>query len=135
MKRIAEGIIGTKPDETRGLGLFTPAPPEPTQSIFPAPVAQMPGAGQAARESARARQTQGTKNSAYRILAMALEGVGPSTRQELADITGMPVNTVNARISEMRARTDEYRVVTDGRRGSESICHLARKHSLTFSEG
>ena len=119
-------IIGTARGAAEGTPLFTPPP---------APVAHVEGAGQGSRRIARERQTQGTKNSAYRVLSMALEGVGPSTRQELADITGMPVNTVNARISEMRARTDEYRVITDGRRGSESICHLARKHSLTFSEG
>ena len=111
MSRDEEDVFRTR-DETHGLDLWTVAV-----------TVTMPGAGQVARQEARARQGL---EASYRRIALALEGLGPMTRSEIAAATGIPVNGINPRISEMRARTDAYRVVTDGRRGGESIVHLAR---------
>ena len=88
--------------------------------------AELRGAGQQARMTARARGHAKLERT-YATLCLALAAAPDGlTRKELAHTTGLPVNTVNARISEMRARTDEYRVITDGRRDAQSICHLAR---------
>ena len=118
----ASDIIGTAPDQTADLPMFAAqrlASPEVAKAEFR-------GAGAEARRIAREQHSHRTREDAYVTLATALEGVGPSTRKELASITAMPVNTVNARISEMRARTDALRVVTEGRRNGESVCLLAR---------
>ena len=126
MKRIAEGIIGTKPDETRGLGLFTPPP---------APVAHVEGAGQSARKAARPDASTSAANR--HTLALLLEAHGPLTRSEMARLTGWPKDSCNGRVAEARNLPVGHadRMLTDGRREGESLVHLARKHSLTFSEG
>ena len=136
MTRPPSDIIGPPLDETRNLPMFDAqrvAAPDVAHEARRAPVAHLEGAGQKARKAARSRQNI---SAAYNTLGLALalhpEGL---TRKELASLTAMNVNGVNARISEMRAMTDKYRVVTDGRRDGQSVCHLAKVYSLTFSEG
>lgn len=149
-------------DVRRAPGLFDalsePAAPSPTVDVLleavrisspevARPVAQgaMLGAGQSARADARAKAKRTTED-AYRRIALSLEGHGPQTRKELAETTGMPVNTVNARIAEMRemfawwmaeeshrpqpSPAPEFGVYTEGRRNGESIVHLARLRRL-----
>ena len=96
--------------------MFRPPTAPPAFGLF-APVAVMYGAGQAARADARASVdvTEGQQ----RCLD-ALTDVG-RTRTEIAEATGMKTNTVNGRISELRAL---HLVVTQGRRGTESVCWL-----------
>lgn len=96
----------------------------PDFGLFAAPVVTMPGAGQAARSEAR--EAVDTSEGRQRCIH-ALEGSGGLTRTEIAAVTGMPVNSVNARIAELRdaARWGGLpQVVTQGRRGSESVCHM-----------
>ena len=101
----------------------------------PAPVAQMPGAGQAARKAARPDAS--TSAAKRHILALLLEAHGPLTRSEMARLTGWPKDSCNGRVAEARNLPvgHEDRMVTDGSKGGESPVHLARKHSLTYSEG
>ena len=112
MSRDEEDVWQAPRDQTEGLDLFRPVA-----------TVEMPGAGQQARREARGRQGL---EASYRRIALALEGHGPSTRSELAQLTGMPVNSINARVSELRGRTDSLKVVTEGRRNGEGIVHLAR---------
>lgn len=89
--------------------------------------AAMPGAGQRARSEARERSRRGSW-AAYNMIGDALAVHGPQTRKELAVATGLCINTINGRVSELRELpvTDPYRVHTDGRRNGESIVHLSR---------
>lgn len=139
MRADDEDIIGTKPpppDQTAGLGLFAEA--EASAALAQEGEARtvsrsaMPGAGQAARADARARAKRTTED-AYRCIAQSIEAHGPQTRKELEVSCGMPVNTINARVAELRdaEQTPEYpdwRLLTDGRRDGQSIVHLARLH-------
>ena len=82
--------------------------------------ASMPGAGQTARVEARSRQSvDATYARIVRVLEVHADGL---TRKELADATGIPVNTINARCAELR---ESKRVYTEGRRGGESVVRLA----------
>lgn len=94
------------------------------------------GAGQSARAEARAKAKRTTED-AYRRIALSLEGNGPQTRKELAESCGMGRDSINARAAELRDpkydayhRYPDWRLVTDGRRGGESILHLARLRPL-----
>lgn len=140
MRADDDGIIGDKPDPTAGLALFARAnlgqildvaAPLVALARSAAPAA-MPGAGQAARAAARGL-ARPTTEDAYRRIARSLEVHGPQTRRELEVSCGMPVNTINARVAELRdpEQTPEYadwRLVTDGRREGQGIVHLARLH-------
>ena len=102
-----DDIVGTRPELS--IGLFAPR----TVST-----AAMPGAGQVSRDEARERATRGSADAYRRILdALASGGM---TRKELAEATGLPVNTINARTSELR---ESARVYTEGRRNGESVVH------------
>lgn len=85
------------------------------------------GAGQAARRAARARGHAKLERT-YATLCLALAASPDGlTRKELAHATAIPVNTVNARIAELRGMPegDKRRVITHGRRNGESIVYLA----------
>lgn len=135
-------IIGSKPkrDETEGLGLFA------------APAAQMPGAGQRARAEARAKAapaSAGTRALVLRTLEAHPKGL---TRSELAELTGLPINTINARVAELRdpRRYDGQPapVYTEGLRDRyverasggqrltrESVCHARSVRPQMLQEG
>jgi len=90
----------------------------------PKPRIEMPGAGQLARQEARAKVSV---TEAQRKIIWALEGSGGLTRTQIAEVTGLCINTVNGRVSELRDATLWHglpQVVTHGRRGAESVCHL-----------
>lgn len=133
MSRDEEDVFRSRTPEPLTFGLFAEAHASATlddedgegaRSVNRAKRMEAPGAGQSARRAARGRQSL---EASYRRIALALEAYPNGlTRSEIAGTLGMPANSVNPRVSEMRARTDEYRVVTDGRRGGESVCHLAR---------
>ena len=103
-----DDIVGTKPP--LNIGLFAPR----TVST-----ASMAGAGQVSRDEARSRQSV---DATYARIVRVLELHGPMTRKELAEATGIPVNTINARTAELRS---QQRVYTEGRRNGESIVRLA----------
>ena len=105
------------------------------RTASPVPSVVVEGSGQKARKAARPGKA--TSAAKRHLIATVLEAHGPLTRSEISRAAGMPVNTVNARVSEARALPvgHEDRVVTDGRRNGESIVHLARCHSLTYAEG
>ena len=122
-----------------GLSLFDAqrvAAPDVAHEVRRAPTVHLEGSGQKARKAAR----PGASTSAAKrhMLALLLEAhAGPMTRKEMAAATGWLRDTVNARVSEARnlPAGHEDKMVTDGRREGESLVHLSRKHSLTFSEG
>jgi DNA-directed RNA polymerase specialized sigma24 family protein len=83
---------------------------------------QFMGAGQAARASARAAVEPHLRTQHRQVLlALTAAMAKGMTRRELADKTGLPVNTVNARVHELR---QWKRVVTYGRRDKQSVCFL-----------
>lgn len=127
-------IIGTKPvrDETEGLALFaTAARAVPTVALFV-------GAGQRARREAR---DQANPKAGRLVVLRALEQSPRGlTRLELHHLTGLPINTINARIAELSSAklhaagtspvyTDGLRdtLDDDGRMVRGSVCH-ARIH-------
>lgn len=126
---LEQDIIGTKParDETAGLGLFTPVA-----------TAHMEGAGQRARREAR---DQANPKAGRLVVLRALEQSPRGlTRIELHHLTGLPINTINARIAELSSAklhaagtspvyTDGLRdtLDDDGRMVRGSVCH-ARIH-------
>lgn len=140
--RDPERIYTPKADETAGLALFAQREAAP-EVARPVPTAHAPGAGQQARTEARASARSRIAET-YRRIALSLEGHGPQTRKELAETTGENVNTINARVSEMRGFLTAWQVCgrvgpvpefachTDGRRGGESVVHLSR---LTLTGG
>ena len=93
----------------------------------PVPSVVVEGAGQKARKAARER-SEWSRPKCYRLVEMALAAMGRNgaTRTELHRATGIPMNTVNPVVVEMRAFTDARRVVTEGKRGTESRVILAR---------
>lgn len=101
----------------------------------PVPSVVVEGSGQKARKAARPDAP--TSAARRHILALLLEAHGPLTRSEMARLTGWPKDSCNGRVAEARNLPDghEDKMLTDGSRGGESLVHLARRHSLTFSEG
>ena len=93
----------------------------------PVPSVVVEGSGQSARKAARER-SQWSRPKCYRIIELELEAIGLRglTRGELHRLTGIPMNTINPVVVEMRAFTDGRRVVTEGKRGTESRVVLAR---------
>ena len=121
-----------------GLALFDAqrvAAPDVAHEARRAPVAHVEGSGQKARKAARPDAP--TSAAKRHTLALLLEAHGPLTRSEMARHTGWPKDSCNGRVAEARNLPDghEDKMLTDGRREGESLVHLARKHSLTFSEG
>ena len=121
-----------------GLSLFDAqrvAAPDVAHEVRRVPVAHLEGAGQKARKAARPGHA--TSAAKRHILALLLEAHGPLTRSEMARLTGWPKDSCNGRVAEARnlPAGHEDKMVTDGRREGESLVHLSRKHSLTFSEG
>lgn len=135
-------IIGSKPkrDETEGLGLFA------------APAAQMPGAGQRARAEAREKAEPASAGTRARILATLEAHSTGLTRHELHELTGLPLNTINARVAELRdprryagqpapvyTEGTRTRVVTDdtgrARSMTESVCHARSVRPPMVQEG
>lgn len=117
--RTDDDVIGTRPqrDETADLPLFTP----PVQVL---------GAGQRARQAGRQRSNAASgRATVLRALERAPHGL---TRTEIAELTGLPVNTVNGRVSELR---DLGAVFTHGTRERavggrptvESVVHFKRE--------
>ena len=109
---------------TDGLGLFAPVP-----------AATMPGAGAVARQAARERvNATGGRLRCLKALEAAPDGL---TRSELATATGLPINTVNARVRELTdpkrhaplpapcytERVRECWLEREGRWATESIVH------------
>ena len=90
--------------------------------------AEMPGSGQAARREARERAHAKLDATYARIVEVLTAYPLGLTRQEMAEMLAMPCNTVNPRISELRALPDDdaRRCITEGRRHGESIVRLAR---------
>lgn len=141
--RDPERVFQPKRDELADLPLAVQRSASP-EVARPVATAVLRGAGQTARAEARERASHTTED-AYRTIALSLEGHGPQTRKELATTTGMNVNTINARISEMRdmclyrwrhtPEHEQYAVYTEGRRGGESIVHLARLAAAPTTEG
>ncbi len=94
------------------------------------PVARMamPGAGQEARRVARERAHAKIDATYARIVKVLTAWPSGLTRSEIASQTGLVINSVNARVSELRGLpdADERQCYTEGRRGGESVVRLRR---------
>ena len=101
----------------------------------PVPSVVVEGAGQSARKAARPGKA--TSAAKRHVLALLIEANGPMTRKEMAAATGWLRDSVNGRTREacLLPPSHEDRMLTDGKRGGESLVHLARCHSLTYAEG
>jgi hypothetical protein len=99
MKRAYDGdVIGTRPVriETADLPLFTNTP----RTVAVA------GAGQQARAKARAKSDAVTGRMTV-LRALEAHPLG-LTRWEIHHITGLPINTVNARVAQLRDETKAH---------------------------
>lgn len=99
MRNAPEGIIGTKPDQTAGLGLFAEAEALGLIDTRSVPAVAMPGASQAAREAIAPHLS--------RLEAQTLAGIvsyGPITRDALAETLGMNPNTLRPRVKALLDR-------------------------------
>lgn len=125
---------------TDGLGLFAAQEdaalgkgPTPTYKLQAA--ATMAGAGAVARQAARERVN--ATGGRLRCLKALEAAPGGLTRSELATATGLPINTVNARVRELTdpkrhaplpapcytERVRECWLEREGRWATESIVH------------
>lgn len=128
----AEGIIGTPVvrDQTADLPMF--ATPKPSPMV-------MPGAGQRARRQARdTTNVANGLNAVRKALDAATDGL---TRVELAKVTGLPVNTINARVADLTKLREVWTEGTrealndEGRMVNGSVVYLRFDLATTPAEG